>query len=405
MQSVRLLEAHLIRGILYFSIVSTALELLAKAILFIGLQHNTVITMIVPILAMLGLWTVPFVIRFALRVKRVVAFAASISVAFTSVFIAPKFVTLHAIGRGSDQGDCIIVASRRFSSGLWPYSSADMWSHNPMSCGPGWVGLYVPFLEVFTYPIVTVILLSASILAIVRFAGLERGLRFVTLLALLPGCWLALANGSDLVAFGVILSAIEAFAATSYFENARMFRTAALILLALSQARLPFLPLPAVVLSHAKGMHWWFALITNLVSIGIWYAFYCYYPISFVSEGPMHVLHKFHLGIAPQAIIFALAASSIGILLQARLSQTGGIPALALIYLSAVLIPISLLDLISKLISRNSIAEALAYWEGPAWITGLACLAAWIASGPGIIDMLCRAKDGPANKPLSDLQS
>jgi hypothetical protein len=265
--------------------------------------------------------------------------------------------------------------------GSWPYDRAAMWSHNPMSCGPAWVALHLPLVVVATYPIAVLCLLMTAFAVMAYWTGSSQVARFVALLAFVPNFWLGLANGNDFPTFAVILALTTVLAASAYLERALVFGCVAVLAVAVSHARLPFLLLPVALFMGTAERLRWMALGVQLVAIVIWFCFYGYSPESFVQDGPMHVVGKFAgtssaLPLISMAIVMiaAIAGTFVSRWLLGWISNSTAL----LLYLAAILIPTSVLNLMEKMAQKPSFLEALTYWEGTSWLAGLACFAAWI---------------------------
>jgi hypothetical protein len=259
-----------------------------------------------------------------------------------------------------------------------------MRTHNPLACGPAWVGLHTPLLQVLSYPLVMLTLIVLSIAAVGLIAGLDRALRFSILLGLIPGTWLALANGNDFATFGVVLGASIVVITSPRVEDPFVGVLLMLVVVAVSQARLPFLVLPAVLLSQNKGKSWWFGLAAQIASVVLWLSFFWHNQNSFLSEGPMYLLVKAqlyvsataHLWVTPGLFLAILTLGAIGLFILARFVPVFSTATCAQVFLIAVCGGMGIVDLIAKIIASPGVVEALTYWEGTSWLTGVGCLAA-----------------------------
>ena len=220
------------------------------------------------------------------------------------------------------------------------------------------------------------ILVAISILIVVIAAGPASAAKFGTLLALIPGYWLALANGNDFATFGVALAALIALATSAYANRWFVLIFLLIGVVALSQARLPFLALPAIVFMDTKKHAGWLGPAAQIVALTVWLAFLLFGTESFTTEGPMHVISKAHAQISPEVFMGILAAGTFGLFAVARIISIPDAFIRTEVYVGTVLIGMSVLDLAAKIGTRHSLAEALTYWEGASWLTGAACLAA-----------------------------
>lgn len=183
----------------------------------------------------------PFALNWILRWSVIVSPLVLAGIVFILVVIAPSY----KIASSSDQGDCIIVAARRLTSGLWPYDTASIWSHNPLSCGPGWVALHVPFLAIVSYPIAVLAIIVSSLIVMVLIGGWRRTSRFLVLLALIPSFWLSLADRVDFPTFSVVLAALSGLVESPWFGNWIVCFLTTSLAVAVSHFRLPYLVLPS----------------------------------------------------------------------------------------------------------------------------------------------------------------
>lgn len=294
------------------------------------------------------------------------------------VVVAPRY----KVAGGSDQGDCVIVAAARLGAGLWPYDAASLWSNNPLSCGPGWVLLHMPFLAVLSYPMAMLALIGASFAAIAAYAGRRRAARFMVLLALIPGFWQAVGNRVDFPTFALVLAALVTVRQASPAASRTVRALAAFTALLTSHFRLPFLFIPAILFSGRTRGAFWCAALVQAASLALWFAFYFYNAEAFVREGPMHVVSKSTLPLAPQSAL-ALVVLGAGLLLAVanRLKSRIPLDHLLLLYISAVIIPISVQNLLAAAGRHDSLVGVLQAWEGLSWLTGTAAFAAWVLAG------------------------
>jgi hypothetical protein len=119
-------------------VCGTGLAILAKAATFSATKDRPFLLVGIGFVVV-AMLCAPFAIRFGRRYIVYVSSLVLIGIIVFLTIIAPRFAALHEAGRGTDQGDCVVIAASRLASGLWPYDSIHMWSHNPMSCGPAWV--------------------------------------------------------------------------------------------------------------------------------------------------------------------------------------------------------------------------------------------------------------------------
>jgi hypothetical protein len=331
------------------------------------------------------------------KVSRFVAPAVLLGVWAVVLVVQPKVAALHKHGRGTDQGDCVIVGSSRLLHGQWPYDRALMWSHNPMSCGPTWLAVHTPFVVTIGYPVTMAVLLTIGATVVTALRGWRFASVFVTLIGLSPGFWLAYANGNDFVSFGLGVVVVLVLAGS----DSRVLRVlAALLSIAVAHARAPFVLLPAFTLTDRRSPAYMkiLAAAAAVVSVLLFLAYYLWFPVKMIEDGPLHVLGKFSsmLGIAVAPAIFAAAYLMLSIGLAALIAR---FPAQVkmLILSTLILVPLALLSLVTGL--RSSVGgfmHGIELWEGVSWLTPLVCISAYV-----LTDHRCRSEPEPTPELLS----
>lgn len=133
----------------------------------------------------------------AVKASRFLAPVALAGFAGTILVVYPHVVQLHAVGRGSDQADCVIVAAGELAHGNWPYQRVQLWSHNQMSCGPGWAAIQAPLIVPLGYRFALLVIWAASLISLLILTGWKTTSAFIILVFLSPGTWLSAADGTD----------------------------------------------------------------------------------------------------------------------------------------------------------------------------------------------------------------
>jgi hypothetical protein len=329
----------------------------------------------------------PLLYRRFLRMARVLAVPIVVAVWFTALVVQSRLLDhLHSQGRGTDQGDCISVGAARLLHGSWPYERALMWSHNPLSCGPGWLMAHAPS-AVVGYPATMAALFTCAVAGVYLIHGSDTAAKFVVLLAITPGFWLAYANGDDFVTFGVMVVAVSALVATDG-RRQRWLATAGAIVL--SQFRLPFVLLPAAIPldsprpSEQGRRTRSLAAVATLVSVGLYGAFTWWRPDAMFRDGPFHLLEKsvnligLPGGRVPVYVAFLIVTAVVSAIagrVHARYS--------ALAYLVLTLVPLSVASLCETIATHHGAIDILGHWEGVSWLTAVVAVAAGLMSGVG----------------------
>ena len=304
----------------------------------------------------------------------------------TLVLLAAVFLTvlrtgaLHKLGRGSDQGDCVIVAAQGMAHGQWPYVAANMPTKNAMSCGPGWVALQVPAIRVGGYFLDQLLLWAVAIFVLFRClpAGAVTGM--LTLLGLSAGTWLSAADGNDFLPFGLLLATV--YVVLAQRDRLKLGPLAlgciSLVLICLAQFRVPTIFLPLFFL-RPLGLA--AAVRTFLLAVACQTAFLLWDTQRFVTQGPMHVGMKlFRTGIgqsralvSAEFLIPVILGALCVVLLTQRVRNTAW---LLLAYLGLLFVLPAIQNLYIHLHGKGDLVGALGFWEGGNWIIGLLPLAA-----------------------------
>ena len=307
----------------------------------------------------------------------------------TLVLLALVFLTvlrtgaLHKLGRGSDQGDCVVVAAGGMAHATWPYDATKMPTKNAMSCGPGWVALQAPAISLGGYFFDQLLLWGLAVFLLFRCLPAPTVTGMLTLLGLTAGTWLSAADGNDFLPFGLLLAAVYAVLARSPRPNftpltplARL--GLALLLICLAQFRIPTIFLP---LFFIRPLGLATAIRTFLVAVACQTAFLLWDTQRFVTQGPMHVgIKLFRTGIgqsralvSAEFLIPVILGALVVVLLIRRFEDLLW-PILA--YLAFLFVLPAFQNLYIHLQVRPHLVDALGYWEGGNWIIGLLPLAA-----------------------------
>ncbi len=330
------------------------------------------------VLVILSLWVLSGLLwRRWLRWKQVIAPLVLLGLVLFPLVVFPHVEAMHAVGRGSDQPDCILVASRNLAGERWPYDAAQMWTHNPLSCGPGWVALQAPVVVTAGYPVTMVLLLCGGVLLVLVRCGWDGLASWLTLLALAPGAWIAAADGTDFFTFGVLFAGLYAVAVRTRAGSALLAVALGLVV----QFRMVTSWLPALLHRRfGRATALWATAIAVLTEA----VFLLINPGKFIHDGPLHLVHKVggSLPALPPAILvggFLLISLLITALLffAARRAPSGP---LALGYLVLLFALPAIANLVASFRHYGLHLSALGFWEGGNWIAGCLPLAALLLS-------------------------
>ena len=344
------------------------------------LLHH-VLPLPLPLLAVLlacGL-LLPFAARFALRFRLLLAPFCLLAV-LGGIFVAfPRTERLHSIGKGSDQPDCVIVGSHELLAGHWPYRLDLMWSHHPMSCGPGWVAAQAPVTRGLGYPANMAVIWLISLIVMYLAVGRDTAAAMLLLLCFAPSTWLAIANGTDFLTFGIGSAAIFA-AAHRWKGGLATMGVLALLGGLIDQFRITTTILPALLATSIGPV---FAGLSVAFALAVELCFLFWNSQAFLSEGPLHVMEKLvrlagtdHVGSGVQSpwllagfLVVPVVAGFLLILLALRRWPWERVAAVCFALL--FVLP-ALLDMRQKWQLGSGPLNALQSWEGGMWM--MACL-------------------------------
>lgn len=321
----------------------------------------------------------------AIRWRRVIAPMTIVLLLLALLVGFPKVQELHRTGRGTDQPDCVIVAASHMMRGEWPYQRAEMWTRNPMSCGPGWTALQAPMVTTVGYAGDMIVIWAVSLGALTWVIGWSDTAALLTLLCLSPAFWMAALNGSDFLPFGLAVTALLAVLEKVGQSLPKRMALGALAGM-LGQFRIATLLLPAFL---ARRLGRAAAMAGVLLSLLFEVAFLRWNAASFISDGPLHIAFKatsMHL-ISTQPLaasieiclpVLALAVGTV--LLAGRFRERVGVVA----YFGVIFLIPALLDLVKKHSKYGWNLNMLQYWEGGLWLSACLPLLALLAvSGEG----------------------
>ena len=327
------------------------------------------------ILVFLSVWISSALLwRVALRFRHILAPVVLCGLIGCPLLVFPHILKMHATGRGSDQPDCIIIVSDKLAHREWPYDSSQVWSHNPLSCGPGWVALQAPLVQAFSYQWTLVVVFVITLIVLARGSGWDHTAALLALLSLAPGLWIAACDGTDFLPFGFCVAAIYAVTARSE----RRSLTFTFVLSLITQFRVTTLLLPAVLSKRIGKVP---AIAASAIAITTEAAFLSYAPARFVHDGPLHILSKsigkdFSQG-SPIYLIFSFVFFAIVFTMIAfRVARRFTSGTLLLCYMLCIFAVPALINLVATWRHYGLTVSSLGLWEGGNWMVGCLPLSA-----------------------------
>jgi hypothetical protein len=312
----------------------------------------------------------PMLWPFAIRFRAICTPLFLIGIAGVVLFVYPYVRQLHKVGRGSDQADCVIVAGNQMLKGHWPYDRTLLWSHNPMSCGPGWSALQAPTTGIAGYQATILLIWLCALVALVQQIGWQRASAILSIVFLSGGVWLALANGSDFLSFGICILAL----AIVYDSSEKASLMLNILIALVVQFRAPVVLLP-MFLKEGKGRL--SRILLSIIASATFGVFLLWKPRQMVVDGPLFLFRKLPpYGQAPHHPIAVWSTFVLlfvgGLLFCVWLSDRFAGLWPTLIYMLAVFGLPALVSLVEKVGKAHSLIGGLRDWEGGMWL--LACL-------------------------------
>ena len=376
-----------------FLAISSGLGLLGKAQLV-----KRIIPLPFPVVySIVLIWIfLPLSFSFALRYRRFIAPLVLLGLVCASLFIYPRMQGLQKAGRGTDQPDCVIVAAKGMASAKWPYDTSQLWTHDPMSCGPGWVALQTPVIIAAGYRWNLIALWALAILLLLSRLDYDTLAGVLTLLGLAAVTWVTASDGTDFLPFGILLAALFLVLQTPSRFHLLFLILAALVV----QFRFPMLILPVLFLPRKRLLQ---GIIVSVVAFCSNLVFLLWRPEAYISGGPLHLFlklthtHLLALGRASASIEVSLVfilMLCISIFVRRRVTTSW----IAFAYLLALTLIPAGIDLIQKCRLYPSLLGGLGIWEGANWISGCVPLATLLLL---TVQRQSDAESGITNPPIN----
>ena len=345
--------------------IISGLGLLGKLYLF-----QRISTVPAPLIkAVVVVWAfLPLAWLIALRLRRFIGPLVLLGVLIASLFVYPRMEGLKKTGRGSDQPDCVIVAADGFASGRWPYDVQKLWTHNPMSCGPGWVMLQTPAIELFGYGLNLVFLWSIATLLFLYGSNYDSLSGVLTLVGLCIATWVAAGDGTDFITFGMLAAGL--FVAMRRQSRLDLVWWALLILIA--QFRFPMIILPVLLLPFKRIRE---SVSLSVVAFSFQLAFLYWNSADYIAGGPLHVFYKItrtHMLTtgASSAMIEVTLIYLLMLLVSVLVRKLVPSIWIGMVYLVLLMGLPAVQDLIRKYHEYGALMPALGLWEGANWLSG-----------------------------------
>jgi hypothetical protein len=330
----------------------------------------------------------------ALRARRILAPLVLLGIVVSSLLIYPHMQDLQKkTGRGTDQPDCVTAAAEGIATGHWPYDTARMRDHMPMSCGPGWVLLQTPAAVTVGYRWNLLALWALALILLRSRFSYDAIAGVLTLLGLAAVTWVTVSDGTDFITFGVLLAALFVALQTP----SRLAPLYLLLLALVVQFRFPMIILPVFLFSRKRLLQ---GIVVSLAAFACYMFFLAWQPEAFISGGPLHLFYKMMrthvfasgrwIAILEVTLVFTVMLSTA--VFVRKFVQTRWV---AFAYLLALTLVPSALDLVAKYREFGSLLHALGIWEGANWLSDCLPLAAIallsVTDGLYSVDLSARA--------------
>jgi hypothetical protein len=361
----------LARSLYVFLAVLAGLGLLGKASL---VRHILPVPAAIVYPSILVFLLLPLAWPLALRWRKIFAIFVCFGIVGASLFIYPRMQSLQKMHRGSDQPDCIIVAAKGIGAGEWPYDTAKLWTHDPMSCGPGWVMMQTPAILAAGYRWNLLLLWIVAILVLRSCLSFRTIAGLLTLVGLSAATWVAASDGTDFLPFGILLAAL--FIAVQV--PSRFFPLFLVLVTLVIQFRFPMLVLPILFFPLRRVTQ---GVVVSVVAFVFHLFFLIWRPQTYIAEGPLHLFYKLthtHIlavtrwsAVSEVSLVFILMVAA-SLLVRRYIKG----PWIAFAYLLVLTALPAILDIAHKRHEFGSLIAGLGIWEGGNWLSGCIPLAA-----------------------------
>jgi hypothetical protein len=294
--------------------------------------------------------------------KRVIFVILIILIILINFFVYPIADNLKYQGKGSDQDDALIVTGQNLIVGKNPFWAHTYFFTNPLSPGPGWIILNLPFAIKGLYFFLTPFYIILLCLLLRRVTGSYFcGNIFLILCMSSLAFWETMVVGSDMLAIGILF--ILSIGAVFYsMDKAGVPLFLSMLLLAFAAtSRIVFIYIIPVMgvffLRHSKFKHLIYLLAALAITVLLHLVFYFWDPVAYT---PLHLLAKGSKLLTPGLKLSAVLLT-LAVLIFTYLKVKNNISSWLLFFclsLTAPLLFVSIGDLINV---RN---YNFALWEG-----------------------------------------
>ncbi len=226
--------------------------------------------------------------------KRWITWVLAVVIILINFIVYPIADNLKLQGKGSDQDDAIIVTASNLALGKNPYEAHTYFTGNPLSPGPGWIILNLPFALKGLYFLLTPFYIILLLLLLRKITGgYFSGNLFIILCISSFAFWETMVVGSDMFAIGALFTL--SICAIFYNVNKRK------VLLALSMLLFAFAATSRIIFIYIlpiMGIFLWrrtafkylvYLLVASAVTVLLHLIFYFWNPAVYT---PLHLLAK-----------------------------------------------------------------------------------------------------------------
>jgi len=217
-----------------------------------------------------------------------------ILITLVNILVYPLADSLKYQARGSDQDDALIVGAKNLISGKNPYEAHTYFPGNPLSPGPGWLIMNLPFTTSGLYCLLTPFYISVLGLLIRKLsAGYYAANVFLILCSSSLAFWETMVAGSDLFAVGALFTVCLYFVYAGFGKSKLLSFLSAMLLALAATSRIIFAYIIAVMgilLWRRSGKKYIGFLVFSLVfAVLLHLIFYLWNPGSYT---PLHLIRK-----------------------------------------------------------------------------------------------------------------
>jgi len=294
--------------------------------------------------------------------RRIIFIAVIVLITLINFFVYPIADNLKYQGRGSDQDDALIVTAGNLVLGKNPYEAHTYFHSNPISPGPGWIILCLPFALKGLYFLLTPFYIMLLSLLLRKITGSYfSGNVFLILCMSSLAFWETMVAGSDMFAIGALFTLSVCAVFYSIDKGGILLFLSILLLAFAATSRIVFIyiiPVTGILLwKRSAFKHLIYLLAALAIAVLLHFIFYLWNPASYT---PLHLLAKGGRLLA-SGLKFYAAILTLAVLIFTYLKVKSSISSWLFFFCLSLAVPLFFISIGDLINMRNF---NLSQWEG-----------------------------------------